>query len=112
MALYHVYSCYELGVETVATIRIPCHCENCKEQILKPWIKYKDILLNKNEWYFVRLEQRSKRNQKYHKFMDEDANFYRKDLSDHVGDLMYSEIAEGNVGAVVVDDEETWILFS
>ena len=46
-------------------------------------------------------------NQNHHKFMDEDANLYRKDLRDYVGNLMCSEIAEGNVGAVVVDDEET-----
>ena len=84
MTLYHVYSCYEVGVETVATRRIPCHyCEHCKEQILKPWVsgleprmqprfqplsncKYKDILLNKNTQYFVKLKQRSKKNQNHH----------------------------------------------
>ena len=56
------------------------------------------------------LQQRSKKNQNYHKFKDEDANLYRKDLrDDHVGNLMYSEISEGNVGAVVlVDDEEKY----
>ena len=129
MAIYHVYSCYELGVETVATRRIPRHCEHCKQQILKPWVsglepkvqprfqpvtncKYKDILLNMNKWYFVKLEeQRSKKNQNHHKFMDEDANLYRKDLRDHVGNLMYSEIAEGNVGAFVVNDEEARSIF-
>ena len=39
--------------------------------------------------------------------MDENAILYRKDLIDHVGNLMYFEIEEGNVGAVVVDDEGT-----
>ena len=69
MAPYHVYSCYELGVETVATRRIPCNCKNYKEQILKPWdsglgpelqprfqpvsnCKYKDILFEQKQVVF------------------------------------------------------------
>ena len=39
--------------------------------------------------------------------MDEDANLYRKELRDHIGNQMYTQIEEGNVGAIVVDDEET-----
>ena len=47
MGLYHVYSCYELGVETIATRRVPCH--------------YK--------WYFVKLEQMSEKKENHHKYM-------------------------------------------
>ena len=68
-----------------------------------PNCNYKEILWNKNKCYFVKLEQRSKKNQNHQKYMDEDANLYRENLRDHVGNLMYSEIAEGNVGAVVGD---------
>ena len=124
MNLYHVYSCYELGVGRVATRRIPCHCENCQLQITKAWIprtepkdqprfklvdncKYINYFGDKNRWYFVDLQQRTEKNPNHYSYMDEDANLYRKDLRDHIGNQMYTQIKEGNVGAIVVDDEET-----
>ena len=38
MNLYHIYSCYELGYERVATRRIPCHCDACKLQMSHAWM--------------------------------------------------------------------------
>ena len=99
--LYHIYACPELGLQKIAMRRIPCHCQHCRMNLRLPWklnvepqkqprfqlsqhCKYKDILGEENRWYFPTLEQRTKNDAGFHKFMNDEADRMRKDVQEHL----------------------------
>ena len=122
MAMYHVYSCFEMGVQWIGFRRIPCNCLGCRNQIRKPWIngidmrnqprfqivsdcKYRNYLTDKNSWHFFKLEQRTSQQSNHQDFMDEEANLFRKNIRDLIGEEINAVIEEGKFGAIVCSDK-------
>lgn len=120
--MYHIYCCHQMGIQSVAFRRIPCNCEDCREQLRMPWkigvpfkeqprfqtvlnCKYRNYLSGKNKWYFFKLQQRARNSSNYQEHMDIEANSFRKNVRDMIGEEINAAIDEGNFGAVLCNDK-------
>ena len=121
MSMYHIYSCFEMGLQWIGFRRIPCNCLSCRQQMRQPCqngigfkqqprfqlvknCKYRNYLSDKNLWYFFKLEQRTNDHGNHQLFMDEEANLFRKNIRDLIGEEVNAIVEEGNYAAVVCNN--------
>ena len=120
--MYHVYCCHQMGLQWVTFRRIPCNCVACRQLIRLPWkvgvpfkeqprfqaivnCKYRNYLSGRNKWYFLKMQQRSKKSSNYQAHMDIEANLFRKNVRDMIGEEINAAIEEGKFGAVLCNDK-------
>lgn len=106
---YNVCVCPEMGLERVATRRIPCLCAACKRTLKLGWrsgislemqprfqkvqqCKLKSVLGDENGWFFPELKQRTRLDANWEEFTDDEADLMRSDLWEHLTAEMVSEI--------------------
>ena len=110
-----------MGLKWIGFRRIPCNCLSCRQQMQQPWqngiafkqqpryqpvknCKYRNYLSDKNLWYFFKLEQRTSDQGNHQLFMDEEANLFRKNIRDLIGEEVNAIVEEGNYAAVVCNN--------
>ena len=125
MAMHHVYCHPKFPVGLVAVRPIPCHCQACKSQLSKEWVtgvephdqpmfqnddtscKYHKIFQGSNKWYFIKLSQKEEKDAGWHKYMDDEADYFREELQEYVADLTAPLIKVGGIGAVATKNKDT-----
>ena len=124
MLMCHIHASHEMGLDTIAFRRIPCHCKACRDQMDLEWVdsivhvqdqprfadvpdcKFRDFLFTRNKWYFAQLDQRSEGDKDFHEFMDDDANLMREQMRHMVAEKMLLTIDVGKFGAVLCEDDD------
>ena len=61
---------------------------------------------DKNSWLIVKLEERSKTDPNWFEYIDDKANFLRKDIRNYITLKIVNDIEDGYIGAVITSDED------
>ena len=113
------HDCLEMGLERVATRRIPCRLISklpCKAGVLPQnqlqfqkvqKCEFKSVLGDENNWFFPELNQRARSDAKWEELMDNETDVTRTDLWNHLTGEIVDEIVKREIGAVVTLDPKT-----
>ena len=64
------------------------------------------MLGDKNSWLIVKLEERSKTDPNWFEYIDDEANFLRKDIRNYITLKIANDIQDGFIGGVVTSDPD------